>query len=219
MAELIFYTNPQSRGRIVRWMLEEVGQPYETEVIPYDQMKSERYLAIHPLGKVPAIKHNGHVLTECAAICAYLADVFPEAKLGPNADEKADYYRWLFFAAGPLEAAISNHAMGWQVPQERERMFGYGNFAKAIAAVDEMLSLRDYVCGDRFTAADVYLGSQTMFPLQFGMLEERGSFIRYRDRLQQRAAYKRANEIDEKLSEQMGLKPPQPPQPAQPQPA
>jgi glutathione S-transferase len=179
-------------------------------------MKSERYLAIHPLGKVPAIKHNGHVLTECAAICAYLADVFPEAKLGPNVDEKADYYRWLFFAAGPLEAAISNHAMGWQVPQERERMFGYGNFAKAIAAVDEMLSLRDYVCGDRFTAADVYLGSQIMFPLQFGMLEERGSFIRYRDRLQQRAAYKRANEIDEKLSEQMGLKPPQP---AQPQPA
>jgi glutathione S-transferase len=216
MAELIFYTNPQSRGRIVRWMLEEVGQPYETEVIPYDQMKSERYLAIHPLGKVPAIKHNGHVLTECAAICAYLADVFPEAKLGPNVDEKADYYRWLFFAAGPLEAAISNHAMGWQVPQERERMFGYGNFAKAIAAVDEMLSLRDYVCGDRFTAADVYLGSQIMFPLQFGMLEERGSCIRYRDRLQQRAAYKRANEIDEKLSEQMGLKAPQP---AQPQPA
>jgi glutathione S-transferase len=216
MAELIFYTNPQSRGRIVRWMLEEVGQPYETEVVPYDQMKSERYLAIHPLGKVPAIKHNGHVLTECAAICAYLADVFPEGRLGPNVDEKADYYRWLFFAAGPLEAAISNHAMGWQVPQERERMFGYGNFAKAIAAVDEMLSLRDYVCGDRFTAADVYLGSQIMFPLQFGMLEERGSFIRYRDRLQQRAAYKRANEIDEKLSEQMGLKAPQP---AQAQPA
>ena len=105
MAELIFYTNPQSRGRIVRWMLEEVGQPYETEVVPYDQMKSERYLAIHPLGKVPAIKHNGHVLTECAAICAYLADVFPEARLGPNADEKADYYRWLFYAAGPVEQA------------------------------------------------------------------------------------------------------------------
>jgi glutathione S-transferase len=216
MADLIFYTNPQSRGRIVRWMLEEVGQPYETEIIPYDQMKSERYLAVHPLGKVPAIKHNGHVVTECAAICAYLADAFPQAALGPRADEKADYYRWLFFAAGPLEAAVSNQAMGWQVPQERERMFGYGNFAKAITAVDEMLSLRDYVCGDRFTAADVYLGSQLMFPMQFGMLSERGSFLRYRDRLQQRAAYKRANEIDEKLSEQMGLKPPQP---AQPQPA
>jgi glutathione S-transferase len=216
MADLIFYTNPQSRGRIVRWMLEEVGQPYETEVIPYDQMKSERYLAIHPLGKVPAIKHNGHILTECAAICTFLADVFPEAMLGPRADEKADYYRWLFYAAGPLEAAISNQAMGWVPPPERERMFGYGNFERAIAAVDEMLSLRDYVCGDRFTAADVYLGSQLMFPMQFGMLPARDTFLRYRDRLQQRPAYKRANEIDEKLSDELGLRPPQP---AQPQPA
>jgi glutathione S-transferase len=213
MADLIFYTNPQSRGRIVRWMLEEIGRPYETEIIPYDQMKSERYLAIHPLGKVPAIKHKDHVLTECAAICTYLADVFPEAMLGPRANEKADYYRWLFYAAGPLEAAISNQAMGWQVPAERERMFGYGNFERAIAAVDELLSLRDYVCGDRFTAADVYLGSQIMFPLQFGMLPERKSFLGYRDRLQQRAAYKRANEIDEKIIAETHAPP------AQPQPA
>jgi glutathione S-transferase len=216
MADLIFYTNPQSRGRIVRWMLEEVGQPYETEVVPYDQMKSERYLAVHPLGKVPAIKHNGRVVTECSAICAYLADVFPDAMLGPRADEKADYYRWLFYAAGPLEAAISNQAMGWQVPPERERMFGYGNFDKAVAAIDEMLSLRDYVCGDRFTAADVYVGSQIMFPMQFGMLQERDSFVRYRDRLQQRPAYKRAGEIDDQAAAELGLNPPQP---AQPQPA
>ena len=215
MADLIFYHNPQSRGRIVRWMLEEVGQPYETEVIPYDQMKSERYLAIHPLGKVPAIKHKGYVLTECAAICTYLADVFPEAMLGPRADEKADYYRWLFYAAGPLEASISNQAMGWQVPPGRERMFGYGNFERAIAAIGELFSLRDYVCGDRFTAADVYVGSQIMFPMQFGMLPERESFLRYRDRLHARPAYKRANEIDEKIIEEMGLRPPQP----QPQPA
>jgi len=214
--ELVFYTHPMSRGRIVRWMLEEVGEPYETEIVAYDQMKSERYLAIHPLGKVPAIKHRGHVLTECAAICAYLADAFPEAGLGPQDDEKADYYRWLFYAAGPLEAAISNQAMGWQVPPERERMFGYGNFDKAIAAIDEMLSLRDYVCGNRFTAADVYVGSQIMFPLQFGMLPERDSFLRYRDRLQAREAYKRANEIDEKIIEEMGLNTPRP---VQPQPA
>jgi glutathione S-transferase len=210
MANLIFYTNPQSRGRIVRWMLEEVGQPYETEIVGYDQMKSERYLAIHPLGKVPAIKHNGHVLTECAAICTYLADVFPEAMLGPRADEKADYYRWLFYAAGPLEAAISNQAMGWKVPQERERMFGYGNYDRAIAAVEELLTLRDYVCGDRFTAADVYVGSQIMFPLQFGMLPERDSFLRYRDRLHERPAYKRANEIDEKIIAEMQAAPAQP---------
>jgi glutathione S-transferase len=211
MADLIFYTNPQSRGRIIRWMLEELGQPYETEVIPYDQLKSEAYLAVNPMGKVPAIKHRGHIVTECAAICTYLADVFPQAGLGPREDEKADYYRWLFYAAGPLEAAVSNQAMGWVPTPERERMFGYGNFDKVVAVLDELFSLRDYVCGDRFTAADVYVGSQIMFPLQFNMLPERESFLRYRDRLQQRSAFKRAAEIDEKLIAQQ--------QPAQPQPA
>ena len=96
MAELILYTNPQSRGRIARWMLEEIGEPYQTEIVGYDQMKDARYLAVNPMGKVPAIKHDGHVVTEVAAICAYLADVFPQAGLGPNSEEKADYYRWLF---------------------------------------------------------------------------------------------------------------------------
>jgi len=211
MADLIFYTNPQSRGRIIRWMLEEVGQPYDTEIIPYDQIKSERYLAVNPMGKVPAIKHHGHVVTECAAICAYLADVFPQANLGPREDERADYYRWLFYAAGPVEAAVSNQAMGWVPTPERERMFGYGNFDKVIAVLDELLSLRDYVCGERFTAADVYVGSQIMFPMQFGMLPEKDSFVRYRERLTAREAYKRATEIDDTAQAEI--------QPAQPQPA
>src|SRR5947209_11899997 len=208
MADLIFYTNPQSRGRIVRWMLEEVGQPYETEFIAYDQLKNDRYLAVNPMGKVPAIKHGDHVVTECAAICTYLADVFPQALLGPRADEKADYYRWLFYAAGPVEAAVSNKAMGWTPTPERERMFGYGNFDRVIAVLDELFSLRDYVCGNRFTAADVYVGSQIMFPIQFGMLPERESFVRYRARLQQREAYKRANEIDDKLAIETNAAPP-----------
>jgi glutathione S-transferase len=177
MADLVFYHNPQSRGRIVRWMLEEIGQPYETDIVAYDQIKSERYLAVNPMGKVPAIKHRGHIVTECAAICAYLADVFPEADLGPREDEKADYYRWLFYAAGPAEAAITNRAQGWEVPADKERMFGYGNSNRVVAVLDELFSLRDYVCGDRFTAADVYVGSQIMFPLQFGMLPERDGQI------------------------------------------
>jgi glutathione S-transferase len=213
MADIIFYTNPQSRGRIVRWMLEEVGQPYESQIIQYDQLKTDRYLAVNPMGKIPAIKHRGHVVTECAAICTYLADVFPEAMLGPKADEKSDYYRWLFYAAGPLEAAVSNQAMGWIPTPERERMFGYGNFDRVVSVLDELLSLREYVCGDRFTAADVYVGSQIMFPLQFGMLPERESFLNYRSRLQQRAAYKRANEIDEQIIAEMQASPQQP-QPA-----
>jgi glutathione S-transferase len=211
VADLTFYTNPQSRGRIVRWMLEEVGEPYETEIIAYDQMKSAGYLAINPMGKVPAIRHRGHVVTECAAICAYLADVFPGAGLAPREDEKADYYRWFFYAAGPVEAAISNKAMGWEPTPERERMFGYGNFDKVVAVLDELFSLRDYVCGERFTAADVYVGSHIMFAMQFGMLPERESFSRYRERLTGREAWKRGTARDDEAQAQM--------QPIQPQPA
>jgi glutathione S-transferase len=210
MAELTFYTNPQSRGRIVRWMLEEVGAPYETEIVAYDRMKDEDYLSLNPMGKVPAIRHRGHVVTECAAICAYLADVFPEAQLAPRDDEKADYYRWMFFAAGPIEAAVSNQAMGWVPTPERERMFGYGNLDRVVSVLDTLLGSRDYICGDRFTAADVYVGSQIMFPMQFNMLPEKDSFARYRDRLTSRDAYRRANQLDEEAQAQ---------EPAHPQPA
>jgi glutathione S-transferase len=191
-------------------MLEEVGAAYDTEVIPYDQMKSERYLAIHPLGKVPAIKHRGHVVTECAAICAYLADVFPQAGLGPGDDEKADYYRWLFFAAGPLEQAITNHAAGWDPAEDKQRMFGYGTYDRSIAAVDELFLLNDYVCGTRFTAADVYLGSHILWGMQFGTVPARDSFKAYAERLQSREAYKRAGELDDAAHAEMQAAQPQP---------
>src|SRR5919205_4677907 len=113
-----------SRGRIVRWMLEEVGQPYRTELLDYaSTMKAAEYRAINPMGKVPAISHGGTVVTEAAAICAYLADAFPQAGLAPAPGDRrrGPYYRWMFFAAGPLEAAASNKAMGFEVPPERRR--------------------------------------------------------------------------------------------------
>lgn len=207
MADLIFYTNPQSRGRIVRWMLEELGEPYDTQIVDYADLGSDSYRAVNPMAKVPAIRHRGQIVTECAAICAYLADDFPDAGLGPRDGEKADYYRWMFFAAGPVEAAVSNKAMGWEPTPERERMFGYGNFDRTISTLDQLFSSRDYVCGDRFTAADVYVGSQLMFPMQFGLIDKRDSFARYADRLQARDAYKRAGEIDDKAQAQ--IQPPQ----------
>ncbi|HZD53109.1 MAG TPA: glutathione S-transferase family protein [Woeseiaceae bacterium] len=211
MADLIFYTNPQSRGRIVRWMLEEVGQPYETEIIPYDRLKSADYLAVNPMGKVPAIKHHDHIVTECAAICAYLADVFPEAGLGPRDDEKADYYRWLFFAAGPFEQAVTNNAAGWEPAEEKQRMFGYGTFEKTIAVVDGLFRLRAYVCGDRFTAADVYLGAHVMWGTQFETIPNRDSFAAYAERLRGREPLKRAWAKDDEAQAQMQA-------PAEPQP-
>lgn len=210
MAELIFYTNPQSRGRIVRWMLEEVGQPYDTEVIAYDQLKSESYLAINPMGKVPAIRHRGHVVTECAAICAYLADTFPDAGLAPRDDERADYYRWLFYAAGPVEQALTNHYAKWDPAPEQARMFGYGSYDKVVSVLDELFRLRDYVCGERFTAADVYVGSAIMWGTQFGNLPQRDSFTRYSDRLKAREAFQRGWAKDDEAAAHMQAAQPQP---------
>ena len=210
MADLIFYTNPQSRGRIVRWMLAELGQPYETEIITYERMKDASYLAVNPMGKVPAIKHHGKVVTECAAICAYLADVFPEAGLGPRDDEKADYYRWLFYAAGPLEQAVTNNFAKFEPAPEQGRMFGYGSYDTAVSVIDNLFASQEYVCGSRFTAADVYVGSAVIWGTQFGTLPQRDSFAAYVERLQARENFQRAWAKDDEAGAHMQAAQPQP---------
>ncbi len=200
MADIIFYTNPMSRGQIVRWMLEEVGQPYQTELLDYaSTMKSEAYAKINPMMKVPAIVHRGKTVTECAGIIAYLADAFPEADLAPRDDEKADYYRWMFFAAGPIEQAVTNKAAGFEPTAEKGRMFGYGNFDLAVNTLADHLAAHPYACGDRFTAADVYVGSQVMWGTQFATLPSLQPFLDYGGRLSIRDAYQRGKEIDGKL--------------------
>ncbi|HVI99157.1 MAG TPA: glutathione S-transferase family protein [Sphingomonas sp.] len=199
--DLVFYTNPQSRGRIVRWMLEEVGAPYETEVMDYaSTMKGADYLAINPMGKVPAIRHGDRIVTECAAICAYLADAFPDAGLAPPASDRADYYRWMFFAAGPVEQAVTNKALGVDVTPERSRMVGYGSYDRVVDVLEQAVSGRDYIAGDRFTAADVYVGSQIGWGVQFGTLPRRDAFTAYVGRLMAREAYVRGNEKDDALA-------------------
>ena len=199
---LLFYTHPMSRGRIVRWMLEEIGQPYRTEVLDYGaRMKSPEYLAINPMGKVPAIRHGDTIVTECAAICAYLADAYPQAKLAPPPGDRlrGPYYRWLFFAAGPLEAAATNKSMGFEVPLDRKPMAGYGSLDDVLAAVEGLLSKQDYAVGGYFTAADVYLGSHIGWGMEFGSLEKRPAFEKYWQRVSSRPAARRANEIDDAL--------------------
>jgi glutathione S-transferase len=200
---LIFYTHPQSRGRVVRWMLEEVGEPYRTELLDYDTtMKAPEYLAINPMGKVPALRHGDVVVTESAAICAYLADAFPSAGLAPPSGDRrrGPYYRWLFFAAGPVEAAASNRALGLVVPAGRERMIGYGTFEDTINTLENAVSRGEYLLGDRFSAADVYVGSHIGFGLQFGTIEKRPVFEHYVARLFARPAALRAKQIDDDIA-------------------
>lgn len=199
-ADLVFYTNPMSRGQTARWMLEEVGMPYETVLLEYGTtMKAPDYLAINPMGKVPAIVHQGRVVTEVAAICAYLADVFPEAGLKPDSEGLADYYRWLFFAAGPVEAAFSNQSAGFVPPEEKRAMFGYGHFDLTIDTMEKAVAGKTYVAGDRFSAADVYVGAMINFLMMFGVLAPRPAFTDYISGLIARPAYIRAKGIDAAL--------------------
>ena len=217
MADIIFYSNPRSRGQIVHWMLEELGEPYETRWVGYgEEMKSPEYLAVNPMGKVPALRHlrrdeggadaNEVVLTETAAICAYLAAVYPAAGLMPTADDPAlaDYYRWLFFAAGPLESAVTVRSMKWQTTPEQYRSLGFGSYDATLDAVEGHLKGRTYICGDRFSAADVCLGSHIAWGMRFGTIEPRQVFKTYAERLTARDAHGRAVRLSQEADAAAG---------------
>lgn len=196
-AKLTLYTNPMSRGRIARWMLEETGASYEAVQLEYGAgMKAPDFLALNPMGKVPTLTHGDAVITETPAICAYLADAFPEAGLAPAIDQRAAYYRWLFFAAGPFEAAVTNSSLGLEPAEDKSGTLGYGSFEAVIDAMEHACTLHDYLTGDAFTAADVYAGSQIGWSMQFGTIEKRPAFEAYWARITDRDAYRRANELD-----------------------
>ncbi len=200
--ELVLYTNPMSRGRTARWMLEEVGEPYRTELLDWGPtMKDPAFLAVNPMGKVPAIRHGDVVVTEGAAICAYLADAFPAAGLAPPPGDRmrAPYYRWLFFAAGPIEHAVTNKALGLEPPAGKQMMLGYGCHADVMDAMERAVSGSAYVAGGSFTAADVYFGSAIGFGLMFGTIEKRPAFEAYLARIKDRPAAVRARQIDDAL--------------------
>lgn len=199
--ELVFYTNPMSRGRIVRWMLEEVGQPYRTEIMEFADLSSAEYRSINPMGKVPAISHGHTIVTETAAICAYLADAFPEADLAPAPTDPARgaYYRWLFFGAGCIEPAVSNKSLGFDIPADKRGMVGYGSMDSVLDTLEEAVAEGPYLLGEQFTAADVYIGSQIAFGTMFGTIEKRPAFLAYLQRVSMRPAAVAAREIDDEI--------------------
>lgn len=205
MADYTLFTNPMSRGQIARWALHEAGADYDTQLVDW-QDKPQRLLDVNPMGKVPTLvhHHNGHdhVVTECAAICHYLG-AMQAPDLTPKAEEIADYFRLLFFAAGPIEQAVVTRSMGWSVDDpQKQGMLGFGSYEKAMDAFETLLSDRDYVCGERFTMADVYVGSQVDWGLSFGSIPKRQVFEDYASRLRERPAYHAAKAIDMKLIEE-----------------
>jgi predicted DNA-binding transcriptional regulator YafY len=193
--ELVFYTNPQSRGNVVHWMLEEVGQPYRTEVVEYGpEMKSPSYLSINPMGKVPALKHGDTVVTETAAILCYLADTFPEAGLAPESTGRGDYYRWMFFASGCLEAAVSNHAVGWNPAADMQPRFGYGSYELVMNVITDAVRGKRHLADEGFSAVDLYVASYLDFLMRFDVIEKRPEFTAYCDPLINRPAALRAKD-------------------------
>ena len=197
--DLVLYSNPMSRGRVARWMLEEIDQVYEVEMLEYQAMKAPAFLAINPMGKVPALRHGEVIVTETAAICAYLADAFPDAGLAPAAKHRGAYYRWMFFAAGPIEQAATNKALKVEVPPERRGMTGYGTMADVLDTLQQTLSASEFIACETFSAADVVVGSQLAFGMMFGTIEKRPVFEDYWRRLAARPAAVRARDLDDAL--------------------
>ena len=200
--EVVLYTNPMSRGRIVRWMLEEVGCPYRTQVLAMDSLRSERFLDINPMGKVPVITHHGVAISETPAICAYLADAFPAAGLAPALDDplRGRYLHALFFAAGPLEAAVTARALGQEPPAEKSGFVGYGSVQRCLDELERQVAQASpWLLGERFSAADVYVGSQVLFGMYFKTMAPRPALAAYATRLRERAAWQRAAAADDAL--------------------
>ncbi|HYL71171.1 MAG TPA: glutathione S-transferase family protein [Candidatus Dormibacteraeota bacterium] len=191
---VVLYASPMSRGRIAHWMLEEVGVPYRYEPVNLERGEQKRpeFLALNPMGKVPAIVHRGTVITEAGAICAYLADAFPQAGLAPPPDSalRGTYYRWMFFAGCCVEVAVIDRMLS-RPPASRPTALGYGSYDDTIATLERALAPGPYILGERFSAADVYIGSQIGFGMRTRALEERPAFQQYLARLQQRPAHQR----------------------------
>jgi glutathione S-transferase len=204
--EVVFYSSPMSRGRIVHWMLEESGAPYRFEPVSLEKgdHKKPGFLAVNPMGKVPAIVHRGTVVTECAAICTYLADAFPQANLAPptNSPARGTYYRWLFFGAACVEPAIIDRMLARPLP-ERVSALGWGRCEDTLDTLEKALSPGPYILGAQFSAADVYIGSQIGFSMMVKAVEPRPAFTEYASRVESRPAYKRFMEKSDRIAEEM----------------
>lgn len=207
MSDVIqFYYNPMSRARIAHWALEESGLPYEMNVLDFDKAehKKPEFLKLNPMGKVPAIVHRDHVVTEAAAILAYLADIAPEKKLAPGLQDpdRATYLRWLFFMATNWEASVLDKSFP-RTQELRPSMLGYGSYADVAHAVETAIEPGPYILGERFTMADLLIGAHLEYSLMMKWIEPRPTFLAFVERCQARPAAKRANEQSMKIMEKM----------------
>jgi glutathione S-transferase len=203
MANLTLYHIAPSRSSIVLWMLEEIGEPYDIQLLSMKNgtNREPAYLAVNPMGKVPALRHGDAVITEVAAICCYLADEFPRAGLNipPEQPQRGPYLKWLFFGPGTLEGAVMDRAFPRAAEAPRAAL-GYGDFDTTMDVVARAVTPGPFLMGEKFTAADVVIGSNLRWATHFKMIPERKEFVDYVARIAERPAAKRAQAKDEELA-------------------
>ena len=195
MPAITLYHASPSRSSVTLWMLEELGEPYDVKLISLaagDNLKPD-FLAVNPMGKVPALRHGDTIITEMAAICAYLADEFPQAKLNipVGNPQRGVYLKWLFFGPGCLEPAMVDRAAPRKEPARRA-MLGYGDFDTCVNVVAKAVEPGPWLMGEQFTAADVVVGATIRWGMQFKLLPERPEFVAYAARIAARPAAQRA---------------------------
>jgi len=203
MAALTLYHAAPSRSSIVRWMLEEVGEPYDIHLLSLakGEQLAPDYIAVNPTGKVPALKHGDVAITEAAAICTYLADAFPKAGLSVPIGEprRGVYLKWLFFGPSCIEPAMMDRAAP-RKEEPRRGMLGYGEFDTVMDVVAKAVAVGPHIMGEQFTAADVVVGSGLRFGMMFKLLPERPEFTAYVGRLALRPALQRTQAKDKELA-------------------
>ena len=208
MKKITFYTNPRSRGAIVRWMLEECGAEYDVVPVHFGkEMKSEKYLSVNPMGKSPALEVDGKVITETAAILIFLADMYPEKNLIPpvNSLERGEFYRWMFFLV-QLEYAFIDKFFDVPSSEERRRSVGYGDYDTALNTLTEFLKGKKYVIGNNFTVLDLYFTATLRWAIFVGgMLPNEGMLVDYMNQHLTREGNVKGKELDQKLAESMGI--------------
>lgn len=203
MPRLVLYHAAPSRSSIVHWMLEELGQPYDIELVSFKKGENRQpeFLAINPMGKLPVLKHDDAIITEASAICTYLADEFPQAKLNipVGNPQRGVYLKWMFFGPSCIEPVITERAFPRKEPLARSAA-GFGDFDTVMNVVAEGVGKANpYLMGSQFTAADVIIGSGLRWGTMFKLIPERPEFTAYVGRLSERPALKRATEKDAKL--------------------
>jgi glutathione S-transferase len=194
MTDLTLYYAPQSRSMTALWLLEELGEPYKLEVLHFDDgsMRTPEYLAINSMGKVPAVKYGDAVITEAAAICTYLADEFPKAKLNiaPDDPKRGPYLKWLFFGPSCLEPAVIDKILNR--PPGDGGAIAWGDLDRVLDTLAKALEKSPYLLGDRFTAADLVVGGGLRWGMMRRAIKPRPVFSDYAKRIGERPAAQRA---------------------------